>query len=132
MYYRLPYRASSRPGLAVHPVFAVGRRMFVNSPTSPKGRIVLTDYAGEAPLLSVADGAEVEILAWRPRGPGGARYQVHSIRDCREGWLATENLRAVRRVATGAAPVAVSPRQAAVGRPKGAGRKAGKPSRTSR
>ena len=91
--------------------------MFVNSPSSPKGRIVLTDYAGEGPLRSLADGAEVEILAWQPRGPSGARYQVHSLRDCREGWLTTENLRAVRRVAMGAAPMAVSPRQAAVARP---------------
>ena len=132
MFYQVSRRSISRPANKTGPVFAVGRRMFVNSPASPKGQIVLTDYAGETPLRSLADGTEVEILAWRPLGLGGARYQVHSLRDCREGWLATENLRVVRRLAKGAAPVGVLPRQAAVARPQGAGRKARKPSRTSR
>ena len=60
--------------------------------------------------------------------PGGARYQVHSMRDCREGWLAAENLCAVRRVVTMAGPVGVSSHAVASVKPKDAGRKAGRES----
>jgi len=105
MYFQLPRRPISRPGSPTGHIFAVGRRIFVNSPTSPEGRVVFTGYGGEATLPRVTDGAQVEIPAWRPRGLGGARYHVHSVRDCREGWLATENLRAVRPVVTRAGPV---------------------------
>jgi len=81
-------------------------------------------------VLSVADGAEVEILARRSGGPGRARYQAHSIRDRREGWLAVEKLCAVRRVVTGAEPPWVSPRTAPRAKPKDSGRKEGKESGT--
>ena len=42
---------------------------------------------------SLADGAEVEILAWRPPGARGTRYRVRAQQDGHEGWLAADALR---------------------------------------
>jgi hypothetical protein len=76
------------------PVLSVGRRVFVNSNSRSAGddRVALTDEAGTTVRGTLADGAEVEILAWRPRGATGPRYRVHS-EDGREGWLPADNLR---------------------------------------
>jgi hypothetical protein len=75
-------------------VLSVGRRVFVNA--SSRGasgdRVALMDEAGTTICGTLADGAEVEILAWRPRGATGPRYRVHS-EDGRDGWLPAENLR---------------------------------------
>ena len=71
----------------------VGRRVFVNCPRD-EGSVSLTDALEKGGAGSLPDGAEVEILAWRPRGPGGARYQVQSTRDGLEGWVSADHLRA--------------------------------------
>ena len=42
---------------------------------------------------SLGDGAEVEILAWRPLGARGTRYRVRAQEDGHEGWLAADALR---------------------------------------
>ena len=76
---------------------SAGRRVFVNCPGIPRG-VALTDDEGKS-VSRLEDGAEVEILAWRPRGGAGTRYRVQSTRDHAEGWLAAEELRAARQPA---------------------------------
>jgi hypothetical protein len=74
---------------------AVGQRVFVNSKTNLSGSVALGDESGK--ILSgthLADGVEVEVRAWRPRGKSGTRYRVLAP-DGADGWLAAENLRAV-------------------------------------
>lgn len=112
-----------RPAGSTTPVLPVGRRVFVNCPTSPGGRVTLTDGAGRAATRSLADGAEVEILAWQPRGAGGTRYHVQSTCDELQGWVAAHNLRAARQPAAPAPPA--PPRPQPVARPEPAGRKFG-------
>jgi len=74
-------------------VFAVGRRVYVACAGDRLAHVALTDDAGADAWTRLADGTEVEILAWRPRGSHGTRYRVRVTRDGREGWLAVDNLR---------------------------------------
>jgi hypothetical protein len=74
-------------------VFAVGRRVYVASSGGRLAHVALTDDAGADARTHLADGAEVEILAWRPRGFGDTRYRVRSTHNGLEGWLAVDNLR---------------------------------------
>ena len=88
-------RPSPSPARARGPVLAVGRRVYVaRSEDGPAG-VPLTDYAGANALATLADGNEVEILAWRPGGHG-TRYRVRSTPDGLEGWLGVGNLRSAR------------------------------------
>jgi hypothetical protein len=73
-------------------VLAVGRRVYVSRSEDGPVRVTLTDDAGTNALATLADGHEVEILAWRPRG-SGTRYHVRSTREDLEGWVAVGNLR---------------------------------------
>ena len=77
-------------------VFAVGRRVFVASSGDRPAHVALTDDAGADARTRLADGTEVEILAWRPRGFGDTRYRVRSTRNGLEGWLAVDNLRSTQ------------------------------------
>lgn len=70
-------------------ILSVGRRAYVNC----RGRIALADDDGRTSQNSLADGAEVEILAWRPLGARGTRYRVRAQADGHEGWLAADALR---------------------------------------
>jgi hypothetical protein len=75
-------------------VLSVGRRVFLNCPPGDHRRVTLTDDAGQTTRHSLADGVEVEILAWRPHAPGGARYRVQVMGPDRiEGWLGAADLR---------------------------------------
>ena len=76
-------------------VFAVGRRVYVSSSRDRLAHVALTDYPGGDALTHLADGTEVEILAWLPRASGDTRtrYRVRSTRSGLEGWLAVDNLR---------------------------------------
>jgi hypothetical protein len=74
-------------------VFAVGRRVYVASSGNRLAQVALTDDAGADAQTRLADGAEVEILAWRPRASGDTRYRVRATRNGLEGWLAVDNLR---------------------------------------
>jgi hypothetical protein len=75
-------------------VLSVGRRVFLNCPPGDHRRVTLTDDAGQSTRHSLADGVEVEILAWRPHAPGGARYRVQVMGPERiEGWLGAADLR---------------------------------------
>ncbi len=105
----MPFSPSFRrpsPARARGPVLAVGRRVYVARSQDGPARVTLTDDAGANALATLADGNEVEILAWRPRG-SGTRYRVRSTHDGLEGWLGAGNLRsalaAVLPAATGPA-----------------------------
>ena len=88
-------RSVGRPSGSSTPVLAVGQRVFVNCPGDRTGSVVLTDTSGQVPSSSLADGVEVEVLEWRPRGAGGTRYRVRAGRDGADGWLHASNLRTV-------------------------------------
>jgi len=110
-----PRFPTTRPLRGAGPVLSIGRRVFVNCPRDGAGRVLLADDAGRTEATSLADGAEVEILAWRPRGSGGTRYRVHSMRDGLEGWLAAENLRACRLPVSPESPLPATPPRAQAG-----------------
>lgn len=76
-------------------VFAVGRRVFVAGSGAPLAAVTLTDDAGASACGSLRDGAEVEIVAWRPLGSQGTRYRVRSSRGV-EGWLGVADLRSTK------------------------------------
>jgi hypothetical protein len=96
-------------------VFAVGRRVYVSCAGDRPAKVALTDDGGADAQTGLADGTEVEILAWRPRGFHGTRYRVRATCDGLEGWLAVDNLRntpsaisaptAPARAATGPTPL---------------------------
>ena len=69
-------------------VLSVGRRVYVNC----RGRVALTEDDGRLSTNTLADGVEVEIMAWRPGG-AGTRYRVHARKEGHEGWLAADALR---------------------------------------
>jgi hypothetical protein len=73
------------------PVLAVGGRAIVTCQNG--GRVTLTDEAGTSALAPIADGVEVEVLAWRPRR-GATRYRVMSIDGGLEGWVGAVSLKA--------------------------------------
>ena len=75
------------------PVLAVGRRMLVNCPGDGMRRVTLTDGNGSTALATLADGTEVEIVAWHPRGAGGTRYRIRATAGGIQGWLAAADLR---------------------------------------
>jgi hypothetical protein len=81
----------SRPTV---PILAVGRRVFVTCPSESTRHVTVTDSTGNTALATLADGAEVEILAWQPRGSGGTRYRVRLAEGAIQGWVSAANLRA--------------------------------------
>ena len=74
-------------------VLGVGWRVIVSS-QGGEDRVTLTDETGTSPLATVADGAEVEIVAWRPHRGSDTRYRVVSTGGGVEGWLGGASLRA--------------------------------------
>jgi len=115
MSFQPPRFPAARPARVARPVLSVGRRVRVNC-TRDEGCVALTDAFGNGGAGSLPDGAEVEILAWRPRGPSGARYQVQSTRDGLEGWVSADHLRAPAALASPSpgptpAPAADPPRK---------------------
>jgi hypothetical protein len=78
------------------PSIAVGQRVFVNCPEGRSGSVVLVDATGKIfSAVQLADGAEVEIVAWRPRVSGDAHYRVRASSSGADGWLPATNLRKV-------------------------------------
>ena len=91
-----PSRNRSVPRLPSRkiPVIAVGQRVFVNCPASPSGSVILADENGKVRTTThLADGVEVEVVAWRPRVAGDAHYRVRAPSNGADGWLAAGNLR---------------------------------------
>src|SRR5439155_21562901 len=118
MSFQPPRFPAVRPARAARPVLSVGRRVLVNCPRD-EGRVALTDAFGNGGAGSLPDGADVEILAWRPRGPSGARYQVQSTRDGLEGWVSADHLHAPAALASPTpvptpAPAVAPPRTSAM------------------
>ena len=76
-------------------VIAIGQRVFVNCPESrDSGTLFLGDETGKVPSAQrVADGLEVEVIAWRPRGAHETRYRVRVPSTGADGWLPADNLR---------------------------------------
>ena len=93
------------PARAGHsPVLSVGRRVFVNG----RDGVVLTDEAGRSVSQRLPDGAEVEIVAWRPRGGAGTRYRVRSMLGDAAGWVGADELRPTRHPVETPAPTPAS------------------------
>ena len=90
-----PYRKRAvRPAVKVPVVLAVGRHVFVNGSLDPSRAVVFTDEYGKIPTTTrLQDGAEVEVLAWRPRGSAGPRYRVRNQANGADGWLGANELR---------------------------------------
>ena len=107
----------------IGPVFGVGRKMLIASEVKRRN-VVLTDDKGAELRTKIRDGAEVEILAWQPRGAGGIRYRVRSTKDGVEGWLGAMCLRAapvpVPAVAISAVSAASRPAVNSASRPAAA------------
>jgi len=82
------------PTAKAAPVLGVGSRALVVSGNGRSHAVTLTDDAGTQALATIADGAEVEILAWRPRRGGETRYRVVSTSGGTEGWLGAGSLQA--------------------------------------
>jgi|SRR5581483_7028831 len=72
---------------------AVGQRVFVDSAGNRSGDVILADESGKVPSAThLADGTEVEVVAWRPRGASDTRYRVRAPHGI-DGWLPSNNLR---------------------------------------
>ena len=68
--------------------------MFVNGSLDPSRPVVFTDEYGKCPSTGrLPDGAEVEVLGWRPGGSAGTRYRVRNQADGADGWLGADELR---------------------------------------
>ncbi len=77
-------------------VLKVGQHVFVNCPGDRSRSAPLGDESGESvSTVSLADGADVEVLAWRPRTPTGPRYRIRAYSTGTDGWIAASNLRTV-------------------------------------
>jgi hypothetical protein len=81
-------------------------------------RVTLTDGNGSTALAALADGTEVEIVAWQPRGAGGTRYRIKATTDGVQGWLGAADLRP--RPAPPEPPVARAPAAAPLPPPSAA------------
>ena len=73
-------------------VLCVGSRGVVRADGS-KGSVTLMSEDGLTPLATLADGVEVEVVAWRPRRAGGTMYCVRQTSGVAEGWVAAVSLR---------------------------------------
>ena len=116
-------------------ILAVGWRVLVASPEGKGHRVPLTDSEGTTTVTTVPHGAEVEILAWRPRRSGATMYRVQPTSGGKEGWVSGASLKArpappprpVPKPAVDPTPVKVRPIAAA--RPQPAAKSASKPAR---
>ena len=86
-------RSVPRPPSRSIPVMAVGQHVFVNSVGDRAGSVTLADVSGKVlSTVHLADGIEVEVIAWRPGGASDTRYRVRGPQGA-DGWLAANNLR---------------------------------------
>ena len=114
-------------------VLAVGWRVLVVSPEGKGHRVALMDSEGTTTVTTLPHGAEVEILAWRPRRSGATMYRVQPTSGGKEGWVSGASLKArpapaprpVPKPAVAPTPVKVRPIAAA--RPQPAAKSASKP-----
>jgi hypothetical protein len=93
------------------PVIAIGQRVFVNcTERGESAALFLGDETGKVlsteRVARVADGLEVEVIAWRPRGANETRYRVRVLSTGADGWLPADNLRKLLVSLSQAEPVA--------------------------
>jgi hypothetical protein len=74
-------------------VLGVGSRVMVMARGNGSGGVRLMDAAGQNAIATVADGVEVEILAWHPRRGGETRYRVVQTTGGVEGWIGAASLK---------------------------------------
>ena len=88
-------RSVPPPSRRALPVIAIGQRVFVSCAGSgDSGTLFLGDETGKKVSgQCVADGLEVEVIAWRPRGANETRYRVRVPSTGADGWLPADNLR---------------------------------------
>lgn len=97
-------------------VLAVGSRGLLAA-EQVGGAVQIASDDGSTVVGTLRDGAEVEIIAWRPRRSGGTWYRVRPTAGGVEGWLAAARLRPVPAPAKAKArpkvlaPVAPSPKR---------------------
>jgi hypothetical protein len=102
--------------------------VFVHCPGDQAGLVLMADENGKVLSgLRLADGVEVEVVAWRPRVAGDAHYRVRTASTGIDGWLPGENLRSTAEPLPAAARSA--PPTATV--PETSGRRLGHPSPSS-
>ncbi len=82
-----------RPTAKVSVVLAVGRHVFVNRSLDASPVLFTDEHGNYSATVGLRDGAEVEVLAWRPRGSAGTRYRVRNQADGADGWLGADELR---------------------------------------
>jgi hypothetical protein len=89
-----PRRAVTRPPRLSF-IIPIGGRVFVHCRAGGSRLVPLGDEnGGELSGASLADGVEVEVVAWRPRGPTDTRYRVRTTRGERlDGWVFAQELR---------------------------------------
>ena len=88
-------------------VFGIGSHAFIANQT---GDVSLDDGNGGAAVAKLADGVEVEIVAWRPRRTA-TLYHVRATESRVEGWLCVTSLRRTRDPSESAPVTAVSRRK---------------------
>ncbi len=87
-------RPVPKPPARSIPVIAVGKRVFVHCLEGRSGSVALEDETGRIfSSVHLADGLEVEVVAWRPRIAGDAQYRVRAPSNGADGWLPAVNLR---------------------------------------
>lgn len=87
-------RPTPRSAPRSSPTIAIGQHVFVNCPGGRLGSVALVDVTGKIlSAVQLADGVEVEVVAWRPRVEGDAHYRVRSSSSGADGWLPAGNLR---------------------------------------
>jgi hypothetical protein len=98
------------PARGLGPVLAIGSRALVTGREPGQRKVPLLDDNDSPTDVQLPVDSEVEVVAWKPRSQAGTRYLVRVIADGREGWLASDSVRA-------RAPVPRPPRQAPVAAP---------------
>lgn len=73
-------------------VLAVGSRGLLGADQGG-GSVALRSEDGLTVVATLGAGAEVEIIAWRPRRGGGTMYYVRPTKGGAEGWLGAASLR---------------------------------------
>lgn len=76
-------------------IIPIGGRVFMHCRAGASRSVPLGDEGGrELSGASLTDGVEVQVVAWRPRGPTDTRYRVRTMTGERlEGWVFAQELR---------------------------------------
>ena len=76
-------------------IIPIGGHVFMHSRAGASRSVPLADETGrELSGASITDGVEVEVVAWRPRGPTDTRYRVQTIAgEPLDGWVFAQELR---------------------------------------